>query len=78
MVAHAVSRGTFPSDDMNVAHINGKMLTWARNRAGFDIGRLTKGKITIKKLKAWEAGDDFPSETQAIALAEKLGISYTR
>src|ERR1035437_7828835 len=61
---------------MNVAHINGKMLTWARNRAGFDIGRLAKGKITIEKLTAWEAGQDSPSETQAIALAEKLGISY--
>jgi Zn-dependent peptidase ImmA (M78 family) len=61
---------------MNVAHINGKMLTWARIRAGFDIGRLAKGKISVEKLTAWEAGHDFPSETQAIALAEKLGISY--
>ena len=63
-------------DYMIVAYINGKMLTWARKRAGFDIGRLAKGTITTEKLTAWESGDDFPSQSQAIALAEKLGISY--
>jgi Zn-dependent peptidase ImmA (M78 family) len=61
---------------MIVAHINGKMLTWARARAGFEISRLAKGKITVEKLTAWEAGKAFPSQSQAIALAEKLGISY--
>jgi Zn-dependent peptidase ImmA (M78 family) len=63
-------------DGMIVAHINGKILTWARERAGFDINRLAKGKITVEKLTAWEKGDEFPSQAQAIALAEKLGISY--
>ena len=63
-------------DEMIVAHINGGMLAWARRRAGFDIARLAKGNITVEKLTAWEKGDDFPSQTQAIALSEMLGISY--
>ena len=63
-------------EDMIVAHINGKMLTWARTRAGLEIGRLAKDKTTVEKLRAWESGEEFPSQSQAIALAEKLGISY--
>jgi Zn-dependent peptidase ImmA (M78 family) len=64
-------------DEMIVAHINGQMLTWARKRAGFDdISRLAKGNITAEKLTAWENGQDFPSQAQAIELAEKLGVSY--
>lgn len=61
---------------MVTAHINGGMLKWARDRAGFRLDRLAKGNVTVKKLKAWEDGDDHPTQTQAIALAEKLGISY--
>jgi Zn-dependent peptidase ImmA (M78 family) len=61
---------------MVVAHINGKMLTWARERAAFEIERLAKGSTTVEKLKAWEAGKDYPTQAQAITLAEKLGISY--
>ncbi|MGC1295974.1 MAG: ImmA/IrrE family metallo-endopeptidase [Alloacidobacterium sp.] len=61
---------------MVVAHINGKMLTWARNRAGFEIERLAKGNITVEKLKAWESGDEFRTEKQAIDIAQELGISY--
>jgi Zn-dependent peptidase ImmA (M78 family) len=58
------------------AHINGKMLTWARERAGLETDRLAKGSITSAKVKAWEAGTDYPSQNQAEALAQKLGISY--
>jgi Zn-dependent peptidase ImmA (M78 family) len=61
---------------MVVAYINGKMLTWARERAAFEIERLAKGSVTVEKLKAWEAGQDYPTQAQAIRLAEKLGISY--
>jgi len=61
---------------MNVAYINGKILTWARQRAGFEIARLAKGKVTIEKLRAWESGDEHPSQAQAIELADRLGISY--
>jgi Zn-dependent peptidase ImmA (M78 family) len=58
------------------AHINGKMLAWARTRAGFELERLAKGSITVKKLKAWEDGDECPSQNQAMKLAQRLGISY--
>ncbi len=63
---------------MVIAHINGKMLAWARARAGFEIERLANSTVTAKKLKAWEDGDEgeHPTQSQAIALAQKLGISY--
>lgn len=61
---------------MIVARINGKMLRWARNRAGLEIERLAKGSITTEKLKAWEAGEAYPSEKQATEIAHRLGISY--
>ena len=61
---------------MVTAYINGKMLTWARERAGFDRDRLAKGSVTVKKIKAWEDGEDYPSQNQAQVLAQKLGISY--
>jgi Zn-dependent peptidase ImmA (M78 family) len=61
---------------MVVAHINRKMLTWARNRAGLQVESLAKGSVTVEKLAAWEKGLEKPSQTQAIALAEKLGVSY--
>ena len=58
------------------AHINGKMLAWARTRAGFELERLAKDSITVTKLKAWEDGDECPSQNQAMRLAQRLGISY--
>lgn len=63
-------------DDMALAYINGKILTWARKRVGYDIERLVGGKITVAKVIAWESGESYPSEGDAEALAEKLGISY--
>jgi Zn-dependent peptidase ImmA (M78 family) len=61
---------------MVIAHINGKILSWARERAGFEIARLAKGSMTVEKIAAWEAGEDLPTERQATDLAQKLGISY--
>src|SRR5580692_12563969 len=61
---------------MVIAHINGKMLTWARKRASLEIDRLAKGTVTVQKIKAWEAGDEYPTQAQATALAQKLGVSY--
>ncbi len=61
---------------MITAYINGKMLAWARERAGFERDRLAKGTVSTKKIKAWEDGEEYPTQNQAMALAEKLGISY--
>ena len=61
---------------MVTAHINGKMLIWARERASLEIDRLAKGTVTAHKIKAWEAGDGYPTQAQAMSLAQKLGISY--
>jgi Zn-dependent peptidase ImmA (M78 family) len=58
------------------AHINGGMLTWARERAGLEPDRLAKGTITVAKIKAWESGKEQPTQKQAETLAAKLGISY--
>ena len=52
------------------------MLAWARTRAGFELERLAKDSVAVKKLKAWEDGDEYPSENQAMKLAQRLGISY--
>ncbi len=64
------------SEPMVTAYINGKMLTWARERAGLERDRLAKGTVSTKKIKAWEDGEEHPTQSQAMALAEKLGISY--
>ncbi|ADW69209.1 helix-turn-helix domain-containing protein [Granulicella tundricola] len=61
---------------MVVAKIIGEMLTWARTCAGLKIESLAEGSISVEMLTAWEDGTDKPSQTQAIAIAEKLGISY--
>jgi Zn-dependent peptidase ImmA (M78 family) len=61
---------------MITAYINGKMLAWARERAGFERDRLAKGSVSTKKIKSWEDGEEHPTQNQAMALAEKLGISY--
>ena len=60
---------------MVTAHINGKMLKWARDRAGFELDRLAKGNVTVKKLKAWEDGDAHPTQTQAIILRLRFATS---
>lgn len=53
------------------ATINPKVLTWARESAGFDLGAAAaKLDIDEEKLAAWEAGDDQPSIPQLRKLAE--------
>jgi len=53
------------------ATINPKVLSWARDTAGFDL-MTAAAKIDIdeKKLAAWETGDDQPSIPQLRRLAE--------
>jgi Zn-dependent peptidase ImmA (M78 family) len=61
---------------MIIAHVNPKMLIWARKRAGLEISHIAKGTLKVERIEAWERGDEYPSQPQAIALAEKFGISY--
>lgn len=60
--------------DMNVAHINGKMLGWARQHAGIEAAELATAQITRVKIEEWESGKSFPTEAQADVLATRLGI----
>lgn len=53
------------------ATVNPKVLTWARESAGFDLAAgAAKVDIDEEKLAAWEAGDDQPSIAQLRKLAE--------
>lgn len=63
-------------DDMATAHINGKIIAWARRRSGASIDSLATSLLSPGNISAWESGDTFPSESQAIALADRLGIAY--
>lgn len=63
-------------EDMAVARINGGMISWALRRSGASLESLASKNVSVDKLIAWEAGVEFPSEGQAEALADKLGIAY--
>jgi len=63
-------------DGMKTAHINGKIIAWARKRANVSIESLASGNVSPEKVTAWERGDELPSENQAETLAAKLGIAY--
>lgn len=63
-------------DDTTIAHINGSMLTWARERMGYEISAIAQGNITIAKVTEWEQGTSLPSEAEAETLAKSLGIPY--
>jgi len=67
---------SFSDEDMAVARINGKMISWALRRSGASLESLVTLNTILDRLRAWEAGTDFPSEGAAKKLAEKLGIAY--
>ncbi len=52
------------------------MISWALRRLGADLESLASPKVNAARLSAWERGDEFPSEGQAEALADRLGIAY--
>jgi Zn-dependent peptidase ImmA (M78 family) len=66
----------FSNGHMNSAYISGKVLAWARNSAGLDAGQLATREISADDILLWERGFGLPTEKQAKALAEKLGIPY--
>ena len=61
---------------MAIARINGSMIAWARRRAGASIDALATKSISPQEIAAWEKGDDFPNETEAQKLADRLHIGY--
>jgi Zn-dependent peptidase ImmA (M78 family) len=65
-----------PVDDMAIARINGRMISWARKRAGKSIASLALKGVSPEDIAAWENGDRFPNETQAQNLADRLNIGY--
>lgn len=66
---------SFPGEDMAVAQINGKMISWALRRSGANLESLVSDKAPLARLKAWEAGVESPSEGAAKVLADRLGIA---
>jgi Zn-dependent peptidase ImmA (M78 family) len=66
---------SFPTG-MAIAHINGKMISWALRRSGASLESLVSKKISLERLKEWELGKAFPSEGDAKTLADRLGIAY--
>ncbi len=67
---------SFPDEEMTVARINGKMISWALRRSGATLASLVSKKTTLDRLKSWESGAEFPSEGAAKKLADRLGIAY--
>lgn len=61
---------------MAVARINGKIISWALRRSGASLESLATGKVTPQRIAAWAKGEEFPSESQAEDLADRLGIAY--
>ncbi len=61
---------------MATARINFKVIWWALRRSGATLESLATPKFSLDKIKAWADGSKFPSESDAEALAERLGIAY--
>lgn len=63
-------------DDMNIAYINRQIITWALARMGADAAQIATTVMPADTIKAWERGDNYPTESQAELLAHKLQIPY--
>ncbi len=59
---------------MALAHINPKMIVWARTRANLTPDQAAQRFISLEKLTAWERGTQIPTFTQAEALARKFRV----
>jgi Zn-dependent peptidase ImmA (M78 family) len=62
-------------EDMNVAYINPKIITWALAQNNLVPEQLATAAVTAEKIRGWEQGEPI-SETQAEFLANKLQIPY--
>jgi Zn-dependent peptidase ImmA (M78 family)/DNA-binding XRE family transcriptional regulator len=60
---------------MTSVAITGKVFRWARERAGISNEKLAKRvSAKLEKVRAWEAGKEYPNFQQAQKLASTLGI----
>jgi len=62
---------------MAIVKINGGMIAWARRRVNATIDSLSTAAIKPSTIQEWENGTAFPSEKQAMDLADRLGIAYS-
>jgi Zn-dependent peptidase ImmA (M78 family) len=63
-------------DNMAVARINGKIISWALRRSGASLESVATTKVSLDRLRLWESDEESPSEGQAEELADRLGIAY--
>jgi Zn-dependent peptidase ImmA (M78 family) len=62
-------------DDMNVAYINPRIITWALGQHNLVPEQIATAAVTADKIRGWERGEPL-SEAQAEFLANKLRIPY--
>jgi len=63
-------------DDMNIAYINGQIITWALGSLGVGADQIATTVMPADTIRAWERGDSHPTESQAEELAHRLKIPY--
>jgi len=63
-------------DDMNVAYINPRIVTWALARLGIGADQIATTIMPADTIRAWANGETHPTENQAEMLADKLQIPY--
>jgi Zn-dependent peptidase ImmA (M78 family) len=63
-------------DDMNIAYINPRIITWALNRENLEPEQIATTVIPAEKIRGWINKESHPTETQAEWLADKLRIPY--
>jgi len=63
-------------DDMNVAYINRRIITWALDRLDLEPDQIATTIMPAENIRAWERGESHPTENQAELLANKLQIPY--
>jgi Zn-dependent peptidase ImmA (M78 family) len=62
------------TDSMALAHVNPKMLVWARTRAQITPEQLARNFVDVEKITAWESGDQMPTFNQVDQLAKKFRV----
>jgi len=63
-------------DDMTTAYINPAVLAWAMKRRGVSPDDLATSALKAESIQAWLDAKQFPSETHAEILADKLRVPY--